>query len=175
MERAPDQTILEDELLIIRHSGEIPEVALHGSIFFLTRDPEGPRLALDDDDFRLMKEMVLERYLEMIARDLEPANRDKSIYRGLARCAVNWQRMSRFCSQEELPLDSAKTTISKHLILFIKNEKSDVEKGKRTSINCCEKTLGEFARSLGLNPQELPAGWQEICQSVPPKTPVTQK
>jgi hypothetical protein len=32
---------LADELLIVRHSGEIPEVALHGSIFFLTREPNG--------------------------------------------------------------------------------------------------------------------------------------
>ena len=42
MERTPDQHILDDELLIIRHSGEIPEVALQGSIFFLTSDPQGP-------------------------------------------------------------------------------------------------------------------------------------
>ena len=175
MEQAPDKTILEAELLIIRHSGEIPEVALHGSIFFLTRDPQGPRLALGEDDFRLMKEKVVERYLEMIDRDLEPENRNLCIYRGLARCAINWQRMSRFCSRESISMDSMKENISKRLILFIKIEKGDVKRGKKSSINCCENTLGEFAESLGLNLQKLPAGWQELCHKDPQKLPFSQR
>ena len=105
MERTPDQHILDDELLIIRHSGEIPEVALQGSIFFMTSDPQGPELTLGQEELKQMKEKVVERYLEMIARDLKPENRDKSIYRGLARCIVNWQRMASFCNQENFNLE----------------------------------------------------------------------
>ena len=40
--------LLEEELLLVRHSGEIPEVALHASVHYLTEDPEGPGLVLAD-------------------------------------------------------------------------------------------------------------------------------
>ena len=38
--------LMEEELLLVRHSGEIPEVALHASLHFLCDDEEGPRLIL---------------------------------------------------------------------------------------------------------------------------------
>jgi hypothetical protein len=164
MAKTPDQHIIDDELLIIRHSGEIPEVALQGSIFFLTSDPQGPELTLGPEELQQMKEKVVERYLEMIARDLEPENRDKSIYRGLARCSVNWQRMARFCSQENLNQETPRIFVSKLLKLFIKNEISDVAQGRISSINCCPTTLARFADNLGIDQQKLPAGWQDLCQ-----------
>jgi len=160
-----DQHIIDDELLIIRHSGEIPEVALYGSIFFLTRDPQGPELTLGPKELKQMNEKVVERYLEMIVRDMEPKNRDKSIYRGLARCIVNWQRMVKFCDREEIELETLRNNFSNLLILFIKNEKTDVARGRTSSINCCWKTLGGFAEELGIEPKKLPAGWQELCRS----------
>jgi hypothetical protein len=168
MERTPDQHILDDELLIIRHSGEIPEVALQGSIFFLTSDPQGPKLTLGPEEFIQMKKKVVERYLEMIARDLEPENRDKGIYRGLARCIVNWQRMVRFCNREDFDPEPLRVATSNYLILFIKNEKKDVDDGKVSSINCCRTTLSGFADELGIVPQELPTGWQELCREPAP-------
>ena len=168
MERTPDQHILDDELLIIRHSGEIPEVALQGSIFFLTSDPQGPELTLGPEELQQMKEKVVERYLEMIGRDLEPENRGKSIYRGLARCIVNWQRMARFCQQENFDLEPLRIYASNSLILFIKNEKKDVGEGKVSSINCCQTTLSGFADELEIVPQELPTGWQELCREPDP-------
>ena len=168
MKRTPDQHILDDELLIIRHSGEIPEVALQGSIFFLTSDPQGPKLTLNPEELRQMKEKVVERYLEMIGRDLEPENRDKSIYRGLARCIVNWQRMARFCTRENFDLKTLRAATSNSLILFMKNEKKDVDDGKTSSINCCRTTLSGFADELGIVPQELPTGWQELCREPTP-------
>ena len=164
MEQIPEKHILDDELLIIRHSGEIPEIALHGSIFFLTSDPQGPKFILGPKELEQMKKKVVERYLEMITRDLEPLNRDKSIYRGLARCIVNWQRMTRFCLREELELETLRSKVSNLLILFIKNENDDVGQGRSSSINCCQMTLGGFAEELGIDPQKLPAGWQELCQ-----------
>jgi hypothetical protein len=168
MERTPDQHILDDELLIIRHSGEIPEVALQGSIFFLTGDPQGPGLTLGSEELQQMKGKVVERYLEMIARDLEPENRDKGIYRGLARCIVNWQRMASFCYRENFDLDPLRADTSNSLILFIKNEKKDVGEGKSSSINCCQTTLNGFANELGIVPRELPTGWQELCREPVP-------
>ena len=79
----------QDELLIVRHSGEIPEVALHGSLYFLSFDPDGPSLNLSPEEKLELKKMAVKRYLEIIHRDLDPENRAKGIYRGLARCIVN--------------------------------------------------------------------------------------
>ena len=97
---------LADELLIVRHSGEIPEVALHGSIFFLTRDPDGPTIDITPAELLLLKKMVVARYREIITRDLDANNRDKGLYRGLARCICNWQRLKRFCQREDFATDS---------------------------------------------------------------------
>lgn len=33
---------LFDEVLILQDSGEIPEIAYHTSLYYLTEDPEGP-------------------------------------------------------------------------------------------------------------------------------------
>ncbi|MCK4838975.1 MAG: hypothetical protein KAS94_09220, partial [Desulfobulbaceae bacterium] len=85
-----DNPQLADELLLVRHSGEIPEVALHGSIFFLTRDPNGPTIEITPAELLLLKKMVVSRYQEIIHRDLDPNNRDKGLYRGLGRCIINW-------------------------------------------------------------------------------------
>ena len=167
MASPPDQLLFEDELLIIRHSGEIPEVALHGSIFFLTSDPHGPQFSLGPQQLRQMKEKVVERYLEMIGRDLEAENRDKSIYRGLARCIVNWQRMAEFCRREGFDLEPLKGLVSKLLISFIKNEILDVRMGRVSSLNCGRAPLRAFAEELDVEQGELPAGWQELCPEDP--------
>jgi len=83
---------LEDEVLFIEESGEMPEVAMHSSLYFLCSDPEGPGLELRQEDRIPLKIAVLTRYQTIILRDLQPANRKKSIYRGLQRSAINWQR-----------------------------------------------------------------------------------
>ncbi len=63
--------LLADELLIVRHSGEIPEVALHSSIYYLTQDPDGPTISIDAEDLDQLKGAALERYQEIIFRDLD--------------------------------------------------------------------------------------------------------
>ena len=121
-----------DELLIVRHSGEIPEVALHGSIFFLSRDPDGPGLTLSPEQILELKKMAVERYREIIKRDLDPENRDKGIYRGLARCIVNWQRMEAFCLKEDFTLTPLRNETADMLISFIEKESVDVLRNNRS-------------------------------------------
>ena len=156
---------LADELLIVRHSGEIPEVALHGSIYYLTKDSDGPRMTLDAKDIALLKSAVVERYCEIIFRDLEPDNRDKGLYRGLARCVANWGRLSKFCHHEGREVGRIRSKVAAALCRFIGRELRDVQSCSRVScINC---TLPEFESllvELRLPPDKLPPGWPSLWQ-----------
>jgi hypothetical protein len=164
-----DYPLLDDELLIVRHYGVIPEVALHGSLYFLTSAPDGPELCLAEPEIRALKMMVVERYREIIARDLEPANRDKSLYRGLARAAVNWRRLEKFCRKEALAVDSLRRESGEKLLRFLEQEGKDVAAGRRLpSINCSAKVLGTLSADLGLGPTDLPPEWKTLCYHAGP-------
>lgn len=155
---------LLDELLIVRHSGEIPEVALHGSIFFLSRDPDGPTIEITPDELLLLKKMVVARYREIINRDLDANNRDKGLYRGLARCICNWQRMKQFCQNEGFATDLVRKDVASALISFLKEETFDIAAKQRIpSINCTALELTVFIEELGINCGDLPGGWSDIC------------
>jgi len=157
--------LLADELLIVRHSGEIPEVALHSSIYYLTQDSGGPTISLDAEDLDQLKGAVLERYQEIIFRDLEPDNRDKGLYRGLARCLANWGRFSKFCRQEGREVDRIRSEVAEALRRFIDRELRDVQSGSRTScINCSADELIQLAAALYLSEEDLPDGWQCLCE-----------
>lgn len=159
-----DNTRLADELLIVRHSGEIPEVALHGSLYFLTCAPDGPALELTKTEIMALKAMVVERYREIIIRDLEPANRDRSLYRGLARAAINWQRLEKFCQMEGLEIDALRRETETALLNFLQRETTEVAAATRTSsINCLAEELRAFAQAIQLSPTELPPGWESLC------------
>ncbi len=165
-EAETDNPYLVDELLIVRHSGEIPEVALHGSLYYLTQDPEGPGLVLDPREIKALKSMVMERYREIIRRDLDPANRDKPLYRGLARAAVNWRRLVRFCRNEGLAVDGQRTVIGRDFLDFVRREAAEVAAGLRlSSINCSIAELRVLTTDLGLDPDNLPAAWEKLCSN----------
>lgn len=159
-----DNPHLADELLIVRHSGEIPEVALHGSLYYLTRDPDGPGLVLSEAEIMALKGMVAERYREIIGRDLAPANRDRPLYRGVARAAVNWRRLEKFCAREGLAAEAWRREIRAALLAFLQTETAEVAaKKRRPSINCPARELRAFAAAVGLSPTDLPPGWEKLC------------
>ena len=156
---------IEEEAFIIEHSGEIPEVALHSSLYYLEEDPEGPGFELQVEDVFPLKEAVVKRYRIIILRDLDPENRDKAIYRGLARCAANWQRLVKFCSREQMDFQEIKIEAAGALQKFLINEVADVQCGSRSSsINCSLEELKILIVSLELSEDDLPDGWQELCQ-----------
>lgn len=158
------KALLEDEALIIRNSGEIPEVAYHGSVYYLTMDDEGPGLELGQEDLNVLKEAVVDRYQQIMLRDLLPENRGLGLYRGLARCAVNWQRLCKYCSREKRNIAMIRTGMAAALKLFLCREFSDVQQGRRPScVNCGADEICQLAEDLGLDAAELPAGWQELC------------
>lgn len=152
------KNILSEEAFLILHSGEIPEVAYYGSVHYLTEDPEGPLLDIEPRDLISLEEAVVQRYRTIILRDLTPANRDRSIYRGLKRCAANWKRLVLFSDKRSIDISSIRQEVIKALKDFLSQEIIDISSGKRkTCINCSYSVLTEFAYSLGLSGDDLPA------------------
>ncbi len=156
---------MAEERLLILHSGEIPEIAYHSSLLYLSEDEDGPRLDLDEIDLMPLKEAVFERYKRILLRDLNPRNRDKSIYRGVARSIVNWKRMKGFAQKEGLDWSQAREEAARALYAFLHNEVEEVASGVRSSsINCSYEEVVEFWSELGLDHEELPKGLKEICE-----------
>lgn len=157
-------SLLSEEALLIIDGGEIPEVALHSSVYYLTVDPEGPGLTLEPADLLLLKEIVVKRYGAIILRDLTHENRDRRIYRGVARSAVNWQRLKRFAHREGLSVAAVRREVAEALRVFLRRELAYVANGRRTScVNCNASSLEELARDVGLDPDHLPDGWRTLC------------
>jgi wobble nucleotide-excising tRNase len=98
----PRQELLEDEWLLVRHSGEIPEIALHSAFYYLTADPNGPRLQLSVEETRYLRDAAVTRYQEIIRRDLCYENRELTVYRGVRRAIFNWHRFVVFCERQDI-------------------------------------------------------------------------
>jgi hypothetical protein len=158
------RNLIEEEVFAIRHSGEMPEVALRTSLYYLQEDPEGPRLTVTPEDILPLKEAVEMRYKRIVMRDLNPRYRSRSIYRGLARAIANWHRLVRFCQREKRDIALHRQDVASALVAFLAIEMADVASGKRlTSINCSATELAAFIEALGLPPSRLPEGWQSVC------------
>ncbi|WP_181448004.1 hypothetical protein [Dissulfurirhabdus thermomarina] len=161
----PDvEACIAEEVLLIRHSGEIPEVAFHGSLHYLTEDPEGPGLVLGKAHLHRLKVAVVARYRAILLRDLDPGNRDRRLYRGVARSIWNWRRLRDFCRREGLEAEEIRREAARALEAFLRCELDDVRAGRRTScINCPAEDLRAFARELGIRDTRLPKGWEALC------------
>lgn len=156
--------ILEDELLIVRHSGEIPEIALNATIYYLQEDPEGPGLTLTDLELRSLQDAALKRCREIVLRDLDPENRDLPLYRGIRRTIYNWHRLQAFLGRIGRRQYDFRAVVRKALLAFLSREAADVATGRRSScINCSAGELAGFARELGCDPGDFPPGWQQLC------------
>ncbi len=156
--------ILEGEVFMLHDSGEIPEIVLHSTLHFLTSDPEGPQMLLGGEELEMIQDAALERSREIVMRDLDPANRDLGVYRGLRRSIYNWQRMQDFCRRIDRDCSQFKETVRRACVDFVIRELADVRSGSRTSsVNCTANQLLEFADELDLSSGALPAGWQELC------------
>ncbi len=142
----------------------MPEVGLQGSLYFLCKDPDGPCFTLEEHDLIPLKKAVIARYQTIILRDLTPENRKKSLYRGLARSAANWQRMKTFAQREHLDIDPARQKTAAALVSFLKEEVCYVTRGGEGCCpDCSQHTLEDFAKELDLAPNDLPCNWQNLC------------
>ena len=152
------ESLLAEEILIVRHSGEIPEIAFHGSLYYLCEDPAGPQLTLRQEELDVLRQQVVARYREILLRDLSPENRDARIFRGLKRCIFNWERLGKFCIRQEMEIEAAlRLEIAEALRCFLRQEVAEVRAGLRQScLNCTKEELEVFAREIGVLPEQLP-------------------
>ena len=161
MSNANRKSIIDDECLMIRNSGEIPEVALHNALHDLTQDPDGPGMKLTPDEIHRLREAVLRRYRRIVLRDFDPRLRDKSVYRGMTRSISNWERLSRFAARERIAIQGLRNEIAAALGAFLEREIADIAAGKRVAcINCGLDRLLAFGAAVGFDFRRLPSRWQ---------------
>ncbi len=160
--------LLADEWLIVRHSGEIPEITYHGSLYFLEKDPLGPGLELSNAQKRHLKEAAVERYQEIILRDIQIENFPKTIYRGVKRSIYNWHRYEAFCARQELQCQQFRETVCKALFLFLEQGKNEAGKSlPKQFLNCRFDELERFMEDLGRKKNELPDDLAPHCLAEP--------
>ena len=160
--------LLEEEWLLVRHSGEIPEVALHASFHYLGEDADGPHLVLTQEEVEHLQQAAMARYEEIILRDLDPANRSRSLFRGVRRANHNWYRYVRFCERIPHSVEAFQQAAAKALLEYLRLELAELKAGThQASINCTAEALLTFALALGLVATSLPQGWEALCEPPP--------
>jgi len=135
--------VLREAEIIKYEGGEVPEVFFWNSYFYLTEPPpKGLGLILNEEELLVLKRAVIERYLEIIKRDLTPENIEKPFYRGIKRAIVNLGRLKNFAEKEGLE-DDFKLGLEKikNWIKIFKTQKPNFQKEKL-------KKLEELLRSL---------------------------
>lgn len=156
--------LLEEEYFIVRHSGEIPEIALHATLFYLSGDPEGPQIILNNEELDALQDAALARSREIVLRDLDPENRDLGLYRGVRRSIYNWCRLQAFCQRIGRDCYPFREIVRAALFSLLKQEIQDVTSGGRaSSINCSASELADFATVLDCDVDDFPSGWAGLC------------
>jgi hypothetical protein len=161
----PRHELLEDEWLMVRHSGEIPEIALHATLYHLREDLNGPRLQLSTEEIQQLQEAAKSRYLEIILRDLCYENSKLSIYRGLRRAIFNWSRFVSFCRRQDATCYNLhRQEIAEALLTLLNKAVQTTDNDVFGLIfNCTFNNLALFAQELGISRQQLPEGIHLYC------------
>ncbi len=157
------QELIADEVFMLTDGGEMPEVAFHSAVYYLTKDADGPGLELTEEDVAVLKGAVVQRYKAIVLRDLCPGNKHKSIYRGLERSAANWQRLQLYAEQEDIDLSAIKKQTGQALLDFLKHEYDAVIcQGQESCVNCSRDRLIAYAKSLGIILDRDIAQWRHL-------------
>jgi hypothetical protein len=147
--------VIENEWHIVRYSGETPEIAYNSAVYYLTRAHDGPHIDLSDQQIGWLKDAAVERYTEIVLRDLQHSNSTKSIYRGIGRSIINYRRFCVFCSRQHLQVDNVRNLAAEALLIFLETESAQLQSGKKPSIiNCTYTELLSYAVLLGLDLEE---------------------
>lgn len=154
-----------NEWYVVRHSGEIPEIAFHSSLHYLTESPDGPKIILEDQQTQVLKEAAAERYREIVLRDLQHENCSSSSYRGIRRSIANFQRYRDFCRRQQFVDAGFNGEVAGSLLIFLAVEQVRVRKqGRESVVNCSFKELNAFAKVVGLVDDELPCHVGGLCR-----------
>lgn len=153
--------LLENEWYLVRHSGETPEIALHSAIYYLIRAKDGPQLVLSAEHLDWLRQAAMERFSEIILRDLHHVNSGTPIYRGISRSIINYRRFCIFCERQKIDSEGLRQRVAEALVVFLVIELAEVSEGKRLSIiNCTYQELQMFAEELGV---DLNSGFSDIA------------
>ncbi len=156
--------IIENEWYIVRYSGETPEIAYNSAIYQLCRAQDGPRISLTDAHVELLKNAAVDRFSEIIVRDLQHANSTKSIYRGICRSIINYQRFCTFCSRQNLEGSRVRRRAAEALWVFFEKEIQQIQTiGRPTIINCTYAELQSFAGDLGVELDDTHTVLAGVC------------
>ncbi len=156
--------LLADEWLMVRHSGEIPEIIFHSTFYYLTEDKDGPGLLLSEKELSSLIKAALARYHEIILRDICVENFHKTIYRGVRRTLYNLQRCQAFATRQSTECDEFRETAAQALLLFLQQGSSAAGKAlPQNFINCSMKELEELTCELRLKAEQLPSNIAQFC------------
>lgn len=159
---------LENEWYIVRYSGETPEIAYNSAIYQLSRAQDGPRINLTDEQVALLKNAAVDRFTEIILRDLQHGNSTKSIYRGIGRSIVNYQRFCTFCTRQHLETGRVRSRAADALLVFLETEIRQLQGcNRQTIINCTYAEVQGFALELGVELGNMHTSLAELCPSSP--------
>ena len=151
----------EDEWYLVRYSGETPEIAFNAAIYFLTRSKQGPKMTLGTSQIELLLNAAIDRYIEIIIRDLIHENHNTSIYRGMSRSIINYHRFCAFCQRQQLDPATVRNKAAQALQLFLEREMEETKNNKRPSIiDCSFFELEKYAGELGVG---IHAGLADIA------------
>lgn len=158
------QEILENEWYIVRYSGETPEIAYNSAIYQLCRAQDGPRVVLTEEQVAWLKYAAVDRFSEIILRDLQHGNSTQSIYRGICRSIINYRRFCTFCSRQNLEVDQIRRQTAEALMAFLKTELTQLQNQNRpTIINCTFTELQSFAGELGVELDNMAPALTALC------------
>ena len=156
--------LIENEWYVVRYSGETPEIAYNSAIYYLTRATDGPQVTLTPTHIGRLKKAAVDRYEEIILRDLFHENVGKSIYRGVVRSICNYGRFIQFCRRQDLSPEKIKVNAADVFSKFLQVEFEQLSsKDYKTVINCSYEDLRGYA--LTLETSFLPgySGFEPIC------------
>ncbi len=156
--------LLENEWLIVRNSGEIPEITYHASLYHLEKDPLGPGAELTNVQKQHLKDAAVERYHEIILRDIQIGNFPKTIYRGVRRTIYNWHRYQAFCARQGLECRKFRQTVATTLLHFLEQGVNAVgESLPEQFLNCRFDELRQFAEELHVKKEKIPDNLSRYC------------
>lgn len=142
------EDLLEEEWYIVRNSGETPEIALHSSIYHLTRGQEGPNIEITSEQIAVLQKAASDRFEDIVFRDIDTKNIGTSGYRGLERTIVNYQRYLKFCERQNLK-DVIGEKLCERLEVFLGEEIHLLSNESRLQVlNCCFEEAAGFLEEL---------------------------
>jgi hypothetical protein len=142
---------IENEWYVVRYSGETPEISYNSAIYHLTRAKDGPHICLTEQQIDLLKDAAVDRFTEIVLRDLQHVNCTKSIYRGIGRSIINYRRFCVFCTRQQLEVARVRSQAAEALQVFLNVEIQQLQSLNRLSIiDCTFQELQSYAIELGV-------------------------